>query len=71
MVCRCKTSWCDLNLTLDLSVMMLTYNVLSGLHFVYLVRTLVKGCICATSWCDLDLTFNLVYLMLFYVYEDN
>ena len=28
--CRCATSWYDLDLTLDLAVVTLTYKVLSG-----------------------------------------
>ena len=32
-VCRCKTSWCDLDFTFDLAVVTLTYNALSGLYF--------------------------------------
>ena len=30
--CRCATSWCDLDLTFDLSVVTLTYKILSGLY---------------------------------------
>ena len=29
--CRCTTSWSDLDLTLDLAVLTLTYKILSGL----------------------------------------
>ena len=29
--CRCATSWCDLDLILDLAVVTLTYKILSGL----------------------------------------
>ena len=29
--CRCTTSWCDLDFTLDLAVMTLTYKILSML----------------------------------------
>ena len=32
-VCRCKMSWCDLDLTFDLAIVTLTYNDLSGLYF--------------------------------------
>ena len=32
-MCRCKMSWCDLDLTFDLAVVTLTYNALSGLYF--------------------------------------
>ena len=32
-VCRCKTSWRDLDLTFDLAIVTLTYNALSGLYF--------------------------------------
>ena len=32
-VCRCKMSWCDLDLTFDLAVVILTYNALSELYF--------------------------------------
>ena len=31
-MCRCKTSWCDLDLTFDLAIVTLTYNALSGLY---------------------------------------
>ena len=31
-VCRCATSWCDLDLTFDLAVVTLTYKILSGLY---------------------------------------
>ena len=30
--CRCATSWSDLDLTLDLAVVTLTYKILSGLY---------------------------------------
>ena len=30
--CRCATSWCDLDLTFDLAVVILTYKSLSGLY---------------------------------------
>ena len=30
--CRCATSWCDLDLTFDLSKVTLTYKILSGLY---------------------------------------
>ena len=30
--CRCATSWCDLDLTLDLAVVSLTYKMLPGLY---------------------------------------
>ena len=30
--CRCSTSWCDLDLTLHLVVVTLTYEILSGLY---------------------------------------
>ena len=30
-MCRCATSWSDLDLTLDLAVVTLTYKILSGL----------------------------------------
>ena len=29
---RCATSWCDLELTFDLAVVALTYEILSGLY---------------------------------------
>ena len=29
--CKCASSWCDLDLTFDLAVVTLTFNVLSGL----------------------------------------
>ena len=42
---RCATSWCDLDLTFDLSVVILTYNILSGLYLrnckVYICRKLI------------------------------
>ena len=50
---RCATSWYDLDLTFDLSVVTLTYKSL------YLVGTLVGDCRCAVSWCDLGLTSDL------------
>ena len=31
-VCRCATSWCDLDLNFDLAVVTLTYKILSGLY---------------------------------------
>ena len=30
--CRCALSWCDLDLTFDLAVVTLTYNILSRLY---------------------------------------
>ena len=30
--CRCVTSWCDLDLTFDIVVVILTYKILSGLY---------------------------------------
>ena len=56
----------DLDLTFDLAVVTLTYQILSGLYLgngkVYELitwfGTLVRGCRCAMSWCDLDLTFD-------------
>ena len=30
--CRCATSWCDLDLTLDLAIMTLSLKILSGLY---------------------------------------
>ena len=53
---------CDLDLTIDLAIVTLTYKILSGLYLgnckVYLVRILVRGYRCATSWCDVDLSFD-------------
>ena len=43
---RCKTSWCDLDLTFDLAVVILTYNALSGPQVLSQLH--VKACI-ATS----------------------
>ena len=31
-VCRCATSWCDLDLTFDLVVVTLIYKILSGVY---------------------------------------
>ena len=31
-MCRCATSWCDLDLTFDLAVVTLTVKILSGLY---------------------------------------
>ena len=31
-MCRCATSWSDLDLTFDLAVVTLTYKILSGLY---------------------------------------
>ena len=31
---RCATSWCDLNLTFDLAVVTLTYQILFGLYLL-------------------------------------
>ena len=31
-VCRCATSWCDLDLTFGFAVVTLTYKILSGLY---------------------------------------
>ena len=65
--CRCATSWCHLDLTFDLAVVMLSLKILSGIYHeivrcwkLILGRVMVRGCRCATSWCDLDLTFDLV-----------
>ena len=30
--CRCATSWCDLDLTFELAVVTLAYEILSGLY---------------------------------------
>ena len=30
--CRCATSWCDLDLTVDLAAVTLTYKILSRLY---------------------------------------
>ena len=30
--CRCAMSWCDLDLTIDLAVVTLSYKILSGLY---------------------------------------
>ena len=32
MGCRCAMSWCDLDLTIDLAVVTLSYKILSGLY---------------------------------------
>ena len=41
--CRCATSWCDLDLTFDLTIVTLTYKILSRLHLgnhkVYEIET--------------------------------
>ena len=29
---RCATSWCDLDLTIDLAIVTLTFKILSGLY---------------------------------------
>ena len=57
--CRCATSWSDLDLTFDLTILILTYKILSGLYLGNHEVKEVGGCRCATSWCDLDLTFDL------------
>ena len=48
--CSCAMSWSDLDLTVDLAVVTLTYKIL--------------WCSCATSWCDLDLSFDLAVVIL-------
>ena len=75
--CRCATSWCDLDLTFDLAVLILSYKILSELYLrncsetlrcrkLLLSRDLVGSCRCATSWCDLDLTFDITIVTLTY-----
>ena len=71
--CRCATSWCDLDLTFDLAVVILSLKILSGLYLgtircreLILGRDIGWGCRCAVSWCDLDLTFDLVIVSLKY-----
>ena len=65
--CRCATSWCDLDLTIDLAVVTLTSKILSGQYFGNRkVGILVRRCRCATSWSDLDLTFDRVVVTLTY-----
>ena len=70
-MCRCATSWCDLDLTFDLAVVTLTYKILSGLCLgnckVYEVDAWYGywlGVVGAASWCDHDLTFNLAVVTL-------
>ena len=63
------SAWCDLDVTFDLAIVSLTYNILSWLYLrnrSYLVGTWLRGCRCATSWLDLDLTFDLVIVALTY-----
>ena len=43
-VCRCATSWCDLDLTFDIAVVTLTIIILSGIYLgIYKVRRLIFG----------------------------
>ena len=42
--CRCTTSWCDLDLTFDLAVVLLSLKILSGLYLGnILCRQLILG----------------------------
>ena len=52
-------SWCDLDLTLDLAVVTLTYNILSGLC---LSNSKVQEV--DTWWCGFDLAFGLALCLL-------
>ena len=62
--CRCTMSWCNLDLTLDLAVVTLTFKILSGLYTSEFVRCrkLILGkdisCGVCKSWYDRDLTFD-------------
>ena len=51
---RCVASWCDLDLTFDLTVVTLTFKILFG--------QFLGGFRCAILWYDLDWRFDLVVL---------
>ena len=71
-MCRCATSWSDLDLTFHLAIMTLTYKSCPGYisetvrKFITLVGALVRKCRCATSCYELDLTFHLAVVTLTY-----
>ena len=59
----------DAKLTFDLTVMTLTYKIMSGLRKRKDCRMGVgvqDGCRCPASWCDLDLTFDLAKCFLIF-----
>ena len=66
----CAMLWCDLDLTSDLAVVALTFQILSWLYLgnckVYKVdawKAHWLGVRC-TLWCDLDLSFDLAIVTL-------
>ena len=44
-MCRCATSWCDLDLTFDLAVVTLSLKILSGLYLGSVVNGKPVNCI--------------------------